>query len=70
MALFTWISFSLIMIAGSILFFCLLGTAMLGFLIIKGKSNIPFTWHVNLARLTILVALIHGFLAMAWFLGW
>jgi hypothetical protein len=39
-------------------------------LILKGKGNISFSWHVNLARLTIIIALIHGFLAMAWFLGW
>ena len=58
------------MVAGSILFLCLIGTAVLGSLILKGKVTIPFSWHVNLARLTIVIALIHGFLAMAWFFGW
>jgi len=70
MALSAWITFPVIMVAGSILFLCLIITAAFGFMIMKGKGNIPFSWHVNLARLTIVIALIHGFLAMAWFLGW
>jgi len=70
MTLSAWITFPVIMLAGSILFLCLIGTAVLGSMILKGKGSIPFSWHVNLARLTIVVALIHGFLAMAWFLGW
>jgi len=60
----------MIIAAGIILFLSLIGTATLGMLILKGKGNISFSWHVNLARLTIIIALIHGFLAMAWFLGW
>jgi hypothetical protein len=70
MALSAWITFPMIMVAGMVLFLCLIGTAVLGYMIIKGKGNIPFSWHMNLARLTIVIALIHGFLAMAWFLGW
>jgi len=60
----------MIMIAGTILFICLISTAALGFMIMKGKGDIPLPWHINLARLTIAIALIHGFLAMAWYLGW
>jgi hypothetical protein len=70
MALSAWITLPMIMIAGSILFLCLIGTAILGSMIMKGKGNIPLTWHINLARLTVLVVLLHGFLAMAWFFGW
>ena len=70
MALSAWITFPVIMVAGSILFLCLIGTAVLGSMIMKGKGNVPLPWHINLARLTLVVALIHGFLAMAWFLGW
>jgi hypothetical protein len=70
MALSAWITFPVIIVAGIILFLSLIGTATLGMLILKGKGNISFSWHVNLARLTIIIALIHGFLAMAWFLGW
>jgi hypothetical protein len=69
MALSTLISFSLIMIAGSILFLCLIGTAVLGFMIMNGKGNVPLPWHINLARLTIVVAIVHGILAMIWFFG-
>jgi hypothetical protein len=69
MALSAWITFPLIMVAGSVLFLCLIATAVIGSMILKGKGNIPFSWHVNLARLTIVIALLHGFLAMAWFLG-
>jgi hypothetical protein len=70
MALFAWLTLPMIIVAGSLLFLCLIGTATLGFMIMKGKGNISFSWHMNLARLTIVIALIHGFLAMAWFLGW
>jgi hypothetical protein len=70
MVLSAYITFPVIMVAGSILFLCLIGTAVLGSMIMKGKSNLPFSYHVNLARLTIVIALIHGFLAMAWFFGW
>lgn len=70
MALFTWITLPMIIAAGITLFLCLISTATLGYLILKGKARIPFSWHMNLARLTIIVALIHGFLAMAWFFGW
>jgi len=70
MALFTWITLPLIITAGIIVFLCLIGTATLGIMIMKGKTNIPFSWHMNLARLTIVIALIHAFLAMAWFSGW
>ncbi len=70
MALSAWITFPIIMIAGTILFISLISTAALGFMIMKGKGDIPLPWHINLARLTIVIALIHGFLAMAWYLGW
>jgi len=70
MALSAWITLPMIMIAGSILFLCLIGTAILGSMIMKGKGNIPLSWHINLARLTVFVVLLHGFLAMMWFFGW
>ena len=70
MAFFAWVTLPMIVIAGIILFLCLIGTVTLGAMIMKGKGNIPFSWHVNLARLVIVIALIHAFLAMAWFLGW
>jgi len=70
MAFFAWVTLPMIVIAGIILFLCLIGTATVGALIMKGKGNIPFSLHVNLARLVIVIALIHAFFAMAWFFGW
>jgi len=35
-------------------------TATFGMLVIREGSNVPFAWHVNMARLTIALALIHG----------
>jgi len=70
MALSEYISFPLIMVAGSILFLCLIGTAILGSMIMKGKGNVPLPWHINLARLTVVVAILHGILAIIWFFGW
>lgn len=69
MALSTLIPFSVIIIAGLILFLCLIGTAVLGSMIMKGKGNIPLPWHINLARLTVVLAIVHGILVMVWFFG-
>ena len=57
MALSAWITLPMIMMAGSILFICLIGTAILGSMIMKGKGNIPLSWHINLARLTVILAI-------------
>ena len=70
MALSEYISFPMIMVAGSILFLCLIGTVILGSMIMKGKGNVPLPWHINLARLTVVVAILHGIFAMVWFFGW
>jgi hypothetical protein len=70
MALFTWVTLPLIIALGICVFLCLVGTATLGIMIMRGKATIPFSWHINLARLTILLALVHASLAMAWFQGW
>jgi hypothetical protein len=69
MALSTLIPFPVIIIAGMILFLCLIGTAVLGSMIMKGKGNIPLPWHINLARLTVVLAIVHGILVMVWFFG-
>jgi hypothetical protein len=29
-------------------------------LVLKEGSNVPFSWHMNFARLTVLVAILHG----------
>jgi hypothetical protein len=69
MALFGWVTIPVIVGVGIVLFLCLIGTATLGFLIMKGKVRLPFSWHVNMARLTVVLAFIHATLAMGWYLG-
>jgi hypothetical protein len=69
MALFGWVTIPVIVGAGIVLFLCLIGTATLGFLIMKGKVRLSFSWHVNMARLTVVLAFIHATLAMGWYLG-
>jgi hypothetical protein len=70
MALFTWVTLPLVIALGICVFLSLIATATLGFLILKGKTTLPFSWHLNLARLTIVLALVHAALAMAWFQRW
>jgi hypothetical protein len=45
---------------GAATLICLMVTATIGMLVLRGGSKVPFTWHVNMARLTIAIALIHG----------
>ena len=44
---------------GIITFICLLTTAIIGMLVLKGRYNIPFRWHMRLAVVTIFFAVIH-----------
>jgi hypothetical protein len=45
---------------GAATFISLLATGAIGILVLKEGSNVPFAWHVNMARLTIAIALIHA----------
>ena len=45
---------------GAATLIALITTATLGMLVLKEGSNVPFSWHLNMARLTIAIALIHG----------
>jgi len=45
---------------GAATIIALFATATLGMLVLKEGSNVPFSWHLNVARLTIALALIHG----------
>lgn len=49
----------LALVLGLVTIASLLTVATLGMLIQRG-SDIPMGWHVNLARLTVVLALIHG----------
>ena len=44
---------------GIITFICLITTATIGMLVLKGHYNIPFKWHMRMAIITIMFALIH-----------
>ena len=43
---------------GIITFICLFATAIIGVLVLKGYK-IPFKWHMRMAAVTILFAVIH-----------
>jgi len=45
---------------GGITLVALITTATLGMLVLKEGSRVPFSWHVNMARVTVLVAVLHG----------
>jgi len=45
-----------------------LSVVIVGFLIYTRKTNIEFKWHIRLAALAIIMALIHGFFGIAAYL--
>jgi hypothetical protein len=45
---------------GAATIIALITTATFGMLVLREGSNVPFTWHVNMARLTIALAIIHA----------
>lgn len=48
----------------------LLATAFVAYLHSKGYFGIPFKWHIRLAKITLILALIHGTLGiLANFIG-
>jgi len=59
----------LAIVFGIITFVCLLVTALFGYLVLKGKYNIPFAWHMRMAAATIIVAIVHIVLVIAWLSG-
>jgi len=52
--------FPLAFVLGAVTIIALLATAALGMLVLKEGSDIPFAWHLNIARLTIVLAILHG----------
>lgn len=69
LASFTVFGLPLAIVFGIITFVCLLVTALLGYLVLKGKYNIPFGWHMRLAAATIIAGIIHIVLVIAWLNG-
>jgi hypothetical protein len=47
-------------VLGGVTILALVATAVLGMLVLREGSNVKFSWHVNMARLTIVIAVIHG----------
>lgn len=45
---------------GAATFIALIATATLGMLVLREGSSVPFPWHVNMARITIVIAVIHA----------
>jgi len=50
---------------GILTFIALISTAVLGMLFVKGKYGVTFSHHMILAKITIVIAVIHGVL-VAW----
>jgi hypothetical protein len=49
---------------GILTFIALISTATLGMLYVKGKYGVQFSWHMNLAKITIIIAIIHAILVV------
>ncbi len=56
-----------IMVLGIILFVSIVVTAVLGYFVLKGKAK--FKMHKTMAMVTIVILIIHGIVAAAYFLG-
>lgn len=52
---------------GIVTFICLFITATLGVLVMKGRYNIPFAWHMRMAALTLCCAVVHVILVILLF---
>jgi hypothetical protein len=59
----------LAIVFGIITILCLFTTALFGYLVLKGKYNIPFAWHMRMAAVTLVFAVIHAVLVIAWLTG-
>ncbi len=59
----------LAIVLGIIAFLCMVITALLGVLVMKGRYNIPFAWHMRIAALTIILVIVHAVLVIAWLSG-
>lgn len=69
--MFTQISYQLIfgkpliMYMGIATIISLLVTASIGYMNYKGHTFIPLKWHFFMAKITLVLALIHGFFGIA-----
>ena len=65
----TLFNIPLAMVFGVIAITCLFMTALLGILVLKGRYNIPFAWHMRMAAATIILVIAHAVLVIAWLTG-
>lgn len=54
---------------GIVVLAALITTATLGMFMLKGKPGFTLRRHMMMAKITIVLALVHGFLAMGWYFG-
>jgi hypothetical protein len=54
----------LIMYLGILTLSSFLFTAYIGYMNLKGKTRIPLIWHFRMAKISLCLALIHGFLGI------
>ena len=45
---------------GAATILALFATAALGMLMVREGSEVPYSWHFTMARITIVIAIIHG----------
>ncbi len=64
-----FVGLSLVIAGGAVVFLCLLTTAVIGYLIMAGKADIPLVWHQRMAGITVAIAIIHASLGLAFWLG-
>jgi hypothetical protein len=60
----------LVVVLGIVLFISLCITASIAVMKRRGGlQNVPFTWHFWMARISILIALLHGILGISIYIG-
>jgi hypothetical protein len=54
---------------GLFTFGCFLFTAYIAWANMKGKTEIPFKWHMRMAFVSFVLAIVHGILGLSIFFG-
>jgi hypothetical protein len=56
--------FPLILYGGTLTLICMLATASMAFMTVKGIKKFPLSWHINLAIASLVLGLVHGLLGL------
>jgi len=67
-AFYKIIGIPLIVFGGGFTLLLLLIAGAIGTLIMKGKASVSVAWHINLARLALVLGIIHGVVGILLFL--